>query len=69
VGCPVRRDGGPTTGPFPSGHRSVPRLSGNRFGPARVANCAVIAPTTSQVTLNGDVWEATGLPVTIRKGA
>jgi hypothetical protein len=29
----------------------------------------VIAPTTSQVTLNGDVWEATGLPVTIRKGA
>jgi hypothetical protein len=43
-------------------------LSGNRFGTSRVANCAVIAPTTSPVTLDGDVWDATGQPVTVRKG-
>jgi Ca-dependent carbohydrate-binding module xylan-binding len=43
------------------------RLSGNRFGPSLQANCAVIAPPTTDVTLDGDVWDATGLPVTIRR--
>ena len=44
------------------------RLEGNRFGSSSIAGCAVIAPSTSDVTVNGDVFEATGARVTIRKG-
>jgi Ca-dependent carbohydrate-binding module xylan-binding len=44
------------------------RLSGNKFGSQRLAGCAVIAPPTSDITLSGDVWAATGQLVTIKKG-
>jgi hypothetical protein len=44
------------------------RLSHNRFGTQRLAGCAVIAPPTSDVTLDGDVWDATGKPVVIKLG-
>jgi hypothetical protein len=44
------------------------RLSHNRFGGQRLTGCAVIAPPTSDVTLDGDVWDATGQRVVIKVG-
>lgn len=40
-------------------------LHHNRFGVPRLGKCAVLVPRTSQVTLDGDVWDATGEPVAI----
>jgi hypothetical protein len=44
------------------------RLSHNRFGTQGIKGCAVIAPDTSRPSLDGDVWDATGQPITISKG-
>ena len=40
-------------------------ILGNVFGPERqYGHCAVIAPTSNAPTLSGNIWEATGQPLT-----
>lgn len=45
------------------------QFSDNRFGTSRLADCPIIAPPTSPVTLHDDVWDATGQPITVRRGS
>lgn len=44
------------------------RVINNKFGKQGISGCAVIAPASSNVTMSGNVWEATGQPVSISKG-
>jgi hypothetical protein len=41
----------------------------NVFGTSRVANCGVIAASTSTPQMINNIWEATGAPVNVRRGA
>lgn len=43
-------------------------VQGNEFGPSSIRGCAVIAPSTSPVTMVDNVWKGTGLPVGVSRG-